>query len=271
MIGTKKEISWMFKHSEYDCNVINIIVSFDCNLHCKDCFIRYIKNKNTERVISEENIIKFLDYCTPIFDDPIVLIFGGEPMLYPDKVQFICDECRKRGLKSLMYTNCFFGEDEVLLNKLAREIRPTYIGLSFDNMHLIDSTVRSKVFHYLKNDDIESKIFFATILQYKRKFKNEKWPVFCAPLDGKMSPDCCYPMGLAIQPDGKIIYDCPMWAQNMMCYCGDINNLVDSKDLCFKKKSTCKYCKKKYLPIIKQIRGSLLRLDYWLYYKSIIK
>jgi MoaA/NifB/PqqE/SkfB family radical SAM enzyme len=262
----------MFKHSEYDCNTINIILSYDCNLHCPECFIRFIKQNNTKRVISDEDIVKFIDYCVPIFNNPLVLIFGGEPMLYPEKVQFICDECRKRGLETLMYTNCFYGDNETLLNKLAWDIKPTYIGLSFDKMHPIDPIIRSRVFNFLKQKNVESKVFFATLWDYRTHFKrDDNCPVFCGTVDGPKSGNCCYRVGLAIQPDGKIIYYCPMWAQkNKYCYCGDINHLVNKKDLTFKKKSTCKYFKTKYPFIIKQIRSILFRLNYWVYYKSLI-
>lgn len=61
---------------------ITFIVTEDCNLRCKYC---YIIHKSTNKRMSFETAKKFIDYILTadinVAEDVIIEFFGGEPMI----------------------------------------------------------------------------------------------------------------------------------------------------------------------------------------------
>ena len=73
--------------------------SYNCNLECSYCLMcRSISCGRTKERLSDKNIIraikKFIDMSEPNTEREVV-IYGGEPTLYPDMIKFIYKSVRK--------------------------------------------------------------------------------------------------------------------------------------------------------------------------------
>lgn len=76
-----------------DVQVITFIVTEDCNLRCKYC---YITHKSKGKVMALDTAKKFIDYVLTTDDirrcESVILEFiGGEPLLEPELIENICD------------------------------------------------------------------------------------------------------------------------------------------------------------------------------------
>lgn len=72
---------------------ITLHVSNDCNLRCKYCFAKGGSYQQPCGMMNIETAKSFVDFCVNCFDkiDQIVF-FGGEPMLNPPIMKFVCDK-----------------------------------------------------------------------------------------------------------------------------------------------------------------------------------
>lgn len=82
-----KEVNYL----EYTISITN-----QCNLHCSYC---YEKKMNTEfGSMSDETMHRVADFINQRGDADTVFLFGGEPLLYKDKVRFFCDNLKAKTL-----------------------------------------------------------------------------------------------------------------------------------------------------------------------------
>lgn len=139
-----------FKRSFY------IVVSRRCNLNCDHCFMR--GNQDSE-VISDEIIKLTIDKAAELngFDPStkhnlgtnIVEIFGGEPMLFPEKVKTIVDYAKQKNIRVQLDTNGFWAENDELLD-FVYNLNLEWIALSVDNYHKIDKYTIIKLLEKFK-------------------------------------------------------------------------------------------------------------------------
>lgn len=70
-----------------------IVTNHACNLNCKYCY----EHEKGVMKVNVEQIKKFVQYCYRTDKDPFLrfLLIGGEPLLSPDAVEAVCDECER--------------------------------------------------------------------------------------------------------------------------------------------------------------------------------
>lgn len=100
MVGTQPDV-WKADSSQQ----ITFIVTADCNLRCKYC---YITHKSDSKVMDFEVAKKFIDYIldTSLIrkQEAVVLDFiGGEPLIEVELIDQICDYFKKKLLKEMIH------------------------------------------------------------------------------------------------------------------------------------------------------------------------
>ena len=127
-----------------------IVVTNKCNFNCKYCFERDKIRKEDEFIISKADIEKYIDDIKQNEKNPVIVIFGGEPLLAWDRIEYIFEYAKKSGLNPwyTMNTNGYrfksneffkkFCDNEVVKNgHLSTEI-------SFDGVGNADRILKSK-------------------------------------------------------------------------------------------------------------------------------
>lgn len=92
LVGTRENI-WREGNSQY----ITFIVTEDCNLRCKYC---YITHKSSNNKMNLETAKKFIDYILTFLINKqkavVIEFIGGEPLLEIDLIDQICDYFKLR-------------------------------------------------------------------------------------------------------------------------------------------------------------------------------
>lgn len=71
---------------------ITLHVANKCNLRCKYCYANGGDYNQPESMMTMDTASKFVDFCTTHFDEiKTIVFFGGEPLLNPKPIQFICE------------------------------------------------------------------------------------------------------------------------------------------------------------------------------------
>jgi uncharacterized protein len=71
---------------------ITLHVANECNLRCKYCYANGGNYNLPESIMTLDTASKFIDFCVTHFDKiKTIVFFGGEPLLNPRVMQFICE------------------------------------------------------------------------------------------------------------------------------------------------------------------------------------
>ena len=139
LVGTQSEV-WKLGAAQQ----VTFIVTADCNLRCKYC---YITHKSGGNRMNFETAKKFIDYIldntTMKKQDAVVLDFiGGEPLLEVDLIDQICDyfklETFKRGMSwywNYRINTCTNGvnySDVKVQNFIKKNYGKIYISITLD-------------------------------------------------------------------------------------------------------------------------------------------
>lgn len=127
-----------------------IVVTNKCNFNCTYCFEQNKIRKKDEFIISKAEIEKYIDDIKQNEKNPVIVIFGGEPLLAWDRIEYIFEYAKKSRLNPwyTMNTNGYrfknanffkrFCDNEVVKNgHLSTEI-------SFDGIGNVDRVLKSK-------------------------------------------------------------------------------------------------------------------------------
>lgn len=146
MLITENIIKYYFIKYDNVRREVHIVITDKCNIMCEHCNMGSGPDKDT--LISDEYIDKVFE---TIDENWAVSIFGGEPMLYPEKALRIADNCRKKNIIFQMFTNGFWGNDEKLTDFVKNKIRPNILTMSISEFHKIDVSNYEKIFENFKD------------------------------------------------------------------------------------------------------------------------
>jgi len=211
---------------------VHLVQSFECNLDCPFCstnlFLRKRYNIETTNTISTEYVDKAIEYLR---GDGLLVISGGEPMLHPDICQYICDQCRKNKIISVLYSNGFWGTDEATIEKVKKEIKPDYLGLSIDKVHNSKIPLKT-IYNIVDNfmgDDVSTRVYFNHLpeIGLKEKLPDKYKKLFCQPIQlFQTVPDStiCTRLGYELLPNGMVEAFCEK-KMHHPCYCGKLEDM----------------------------------------------
>lgn len=89
-------------------NTITLVLTFKCTAQCRNCCFGCSPAK--DRVMSNNEIEKYISSCMDAFPKSIkvLVITGGECMIYPNKVKYTIKLAKKYGLTTRIITNGFW-------------------------------------------------------------------------------------------------------------------------------------------------------------------
>lgn len=165
-------------------NEMYLNITNDCNLNCKMCF--YTKNKE---VLSNENIIKRIIEFNKKKGNKKIVIFGGEPLLFPEKIDLILNICDELKIIPTIVTNMTIF-DKILQNKklqIQASLYEEFIDFQLNNIKLINNP--NIILHVtVTKENINNYTFFKKIFNTKipmwinidffRKIEKEKIDLF---------------------------------------------------------------------------------------------
>lgn len=128
---------------------IALNITMHCNLRCTHCYNKNLLNKNNGELSSDE-IINFLKSTSKFISrSPSLIILGGEPFLYPDKLLPVTGFAVKNGFNTIVSTN-----GTLITEKIAAAIKKTglHVQVSVDghNAKLNDAVRGAGVFDKLR-------------------------------------------------------------------------------------------------------------------------
>jgi len=124
---------------------IYIVVSLKCNLSCKHCSME----SNSDLTIMPDNYIEKI--INQINNKWSVCPFGGEPFLFPEKMEKIANLCYEKNIFFHLNTNAFWAFNNDILNLISK-LKQVCIGLSIDEFHEIPIENYIQILDYFKNN-----------------------------------------------------------------------------------------------------------------------
>lgn len=137
-------------------NYIAILLTENCNARCKMCCDSRGEVKGHTLSIDELNII--LSNIQRTNSIKTIGITGGEPMLYPELIEYIFNYNYKKQMNFTIKTNGFWGKDKEKSNEFLRKYKDiiSNISFSYDEFHkeyidlsyiknIIDLTLEHKI------------------------------------------------------------------------------------------------------------------------------
>ena len=122
----------------YNTNII--VVTNKCNFDCKYCFERDKIRKEDEFIITKEEIEKYIDDIKSSERNPVIVIFGGEPLLCFDSIIVPIVEKYKNEIDFSITTNGILLDEDKVDFFYKNNIE---ILLSFDGIRSVQNTQRS--------------------------------------------------------------------------------------------------------------------------------
>jgi hypothetical protein len=143
---------------------IIFFISRNCNFRCAHC-IQGSKEAINNEILSTETIDRVF---AQIWDSSFLIsICGGETLLYPELVKYICQKAREKHITTLISSNGFYWNDKNLLNYIKNEIMPNYLRLSIDTFHqkFVSIDNLKKIIQFFNQSQL--KIFGGSILNFE--------------------------------------------------------------------------------------------------------
>jgi hypothetical protein len=231
MIASSELITYYYNKYNKNYKEIMISVTNKCNIKCKHCNAN--SSPENDDVIKNEIIDMIFEQLDSSFG---ISIFGGEAMLFPEKVFYIAKKCREKNIIFNINTNGFWGKDKKILNFIKNEIKPNLINISLDEFHTIDYRIILNIIKHFKNHPIIG-ILMMTIQNHdninKKKFDKYRLHWFIEPLTptgrSKMATDYiqgpvlikCACSGIDFNVNGDIYAGC---GNHQGCFLGNIKN-----------------------------------------------
>lgn len=138
---------WFGKGESFYPKKISFNLTYRCNLRCKMCTqwgeagnLKTLPEEQINEVLSFENLKSVIDGIS--FFEPYIYLWGGEPFLYPDLMEFIRYIIDEKGLKCGISTNGTY------LNQFASELMGFHnefdIFVSLDGSGAIHDSTRGR-------------------------------------------------------------------------------------------------------------------------------
>ena len=118
-----------------------ISITNQCNLHCSYCYEKKMNTMNTEYgSMSDETMQRVVNFINQRRDADTIFLFGGEPLLYKDKVRFLCENLNARTL--VITTNGTMLDEEFIMWCAERSI---VLNMSHDGAKCAERGVDTKL------------------------------------------------------------------------------------------------------------------------------
>lgn len=98
-------------------NAVKIHVSNACNLRCKYCYAEggnYGKCSKLMNLEIAEKIVRYINTSEELKHINYITFFGGEPLLNPEIIEYICENTCQREVEYLLQTNGTVLDDNIL-------------------------------------------------------------------------------------------------------------------------------------------------------------
>lgn len=98
-------------------NAVKIHVSNACNLQCKYCYAEggnYGKCSKLMDLETAEKIVRYINTSEELKHIHYITFFGGEPLLNPEVIEYICENTYQRNVEYLLQTNGTVLDDDIL-------------------------------------------------------------------------------------------------------------------------------------------------------------
>lgn len=92
-------------------NTLQVFITNRCNLRCTGCFARHIM-KGSDKDMSMSEYESVVSRAAKLFDVKQINLLGGESFIHKD-IQLFIDINKHLGLKSTIYSNGYFMENEI--------------------------------------------------------------------------------------------------------------------------------------------------------------
>lgn len=104
----------------YETSVIQAVkihVSNTCNLRCKYCYAHggnYGEKDSLMTVPVAQKVVEFIEKSDQFSELNYITFFGGEPLMNPDIIEYICEKTYQKGMMYLLQTNGTLLDDRIL-------------------------------------------------------------------------------------------------------------------------------------------------------------
>lgn len=96
---------------------VKIHVSNTCNLRCKYCYAHggnYGEKDSLMTVPIAQKVVEFIEKSDQLNELKYITFFGGEPLMNPDVIEYICEKTYQKGMMYLLQTNGTLLDDSIL-------------------------------------------------------------------------------------------------------------------------------------------------------------
>lgn len=108
--------------SEMNLRRLEFTLTTKCNSQCIHCQAEASPSRND--VMHVKDAYNYLEEATAVSDLNSFMVFGGEPMLYPERVIAIFEKAQQLGIPRIdMITNGVWGKDKEKAEKLAERLK----------------------------------------------------------------------------------------------------------------------------------------------------
>lgn len=216
---------------------VHISLTEACNINCPGCYLH--RDGLSSQVISKENIIYALDLAAalvrPEDGKNQITIFGGEPTLEMELLEFTVEEAKKRGLLILLITNGWWGKDPQVMQKLY-DLDIDAMAISCDDIHNNVDCVNLALKKF-EDHKITRTLIAALHTKENILSRLENKEVYILPqefIDNRGynsyrrtgNTGYCTFDGLNVFPDGEIRCECALGRKG--CYIGKVGDDIDS-------------------------------------------
>lgn len=103
--------------AEHSIHAVKIHVSNTCNLRCKYCYAHggnYGKKDSLMDKQTAEKVVHFIHTSEKLKDIQYITFFGGEPLMNPEIIEYICEQTCNDPVSYLLQTNGTILNDKIL-------------------------------------------------------------------------------------------------------------------------------------------------------------
>lgn len=111
---------------------INVKITNRCPVECAHC--RELSSKNSKKVISKETIDALFDKIRKYNNKKLLIVLtGGEALLYPEICEYIIEKCKNLNLKFTIYTSGWWYKEKEKYFEFFKKWNPLTVSLSIND------------------------------------------------------------------------------------------------------------------------------------------
>ena len=96
--------NWIYANPEFRSGIqsVTIVLTKKCNLACEYCYESDLKNNKFITDKTVDNLVEFLEVYGDYKNGVNIVFFGGEPLLFPEKIKCIIEKFNRSKLKHII-------------------------------------------------------------------------------------------------------------------------------------------------------------------------